>query len=1144
MSKIFRYLFLLFFTSFSSTALFADIQLKQNWTFPLAPNGGGTPVLYPDEVQPTHIVVAGADGKLYRLDASGQAVFVYELGERTGCDPAVGDLDGDGSAEIVLASVNGVIHCVDEDGKARWLFSTGSRIGYTITLADVDRDGRLEVLASTRSGWLYCLNAEGTVFWKFKSEPQAGPPVVGDVNGDGWPEVVYGTDLEKIYCLTHDGKYLWHRELDGRFGRSLPILVDIDDDGSTEILITRSEVCPNAAVIALAGADGRVLWQAPTTLHGYGPLAVADIDRDGEKEILAVDKSTSVYCIDAQGRRKWSHTFTGHGIFYPPGIADLNGDGRMDLVVSLRRGDEMFVLDATGNLQARFPLPGGGNTSPTIADLDGDGRVEIYMLTQQPGGLIQFVSQSVVKKKDILWATWRGNSRRNGVVLSAAADVVRKKSEEKMPCIDRGDRQALLGGNSIIVDFTGKEDESLLIQTRLIRRNGPISSTLEFVPHESSSLSADFFIEDVGQHRLEVKVLKRRTGTLLKKFCWTVSADGFSADKKFFKTRIAALDSVANLIPSRNLSDLDFVSLQKLFVENQLRKLQVAANAFRDWPEAKRAAFVGKVQNNRNQVEHILSVARFLLAQRMAGNRAPFVCWQDPNPWDDVPPEQVFPVDSAAEDTLVVVALGNETESRALYLTNLGAEALYLKIRPVQWVDAAGEPVAGKNIVEFREGIPVGTVKQKIVVDALPALNEGRVIVLPVLESRQLWLTLRTGDLPPGRYRGTLSLYALGLENPEQKMVIDLYVSEVRLPEKSRFSFYTWAHIGADPNDEMSRKRFRDLLDHLTTVFSVSAPRQQFDANGNLVGDVDWSRHDAWMEKFRGKGIVLIPSFQYSIKGPKEVPMWSEPWKKAYIAALRRYVAHLKEMGFDYSDFALYPVDEPWLTGMENVTVLLNCARLAKEADPNVQIYCDPAGMPTPENSAEVAPYIDIWMPQIDLLKRKDKSLLNFYKSTGKTVWAYEAPGVSKLLKPLGLYRMQPWLAFRYGLTGSGMWTYNYKNIWLTQQPPPFNISYCIVYEDGQTLVPSRRWQAYRDGVEDYNMLTLLQEKIENARRNKANSKLISKAETLLQNAVMDVTQKQEEAESINRLIIDYDPDYLQLQTYREQIIRMLEELD
>jgi hypothetical protein len=193
--------------------------------------------------------------------------------------------------------------------------------------------------------------------------------------------------------------------------------------------------------------------------------------------------------------------------------------------------------------------------------------------------------------------------------------------------------------------------------------------------------------------------------------------------------------------------------------------------------------------------------------------------------------------------------------------------------------------------------------------------------------------------------------------------------------------------------------------------------------------------------------------------------------------------------------------------------------------------------MPTPENSKKFIGLIDIWMPMIDLLK-EDKELLEFYKSTGAKVWTYEAPEHSKFLKPLGLYRLQPWLAFEYGLSGCGMWTYNWGNRWAMDQSELE--TWGMIYEDGENIVTSRRWEAYRDGVEDFNMLTLLHEKIKNTENSIGLKKQAGK---LLAEAVEQVTEKQELAVSNSRFNIEYDPDYFELMDYRKKIIRMLERL-
>lgn len=1110
------------------------IDLQENWALPLpGENSFNSPVLFPDEKQPTDIVLSTQPGSILRVNAAGKIVFDYSLGEPGGCNPAVGDLNADGKTEILVASVSGKIHCLSGDGKCCWTFPTQSRLDYTLVLADLDRDGQLELLANTKSGWLFCLNANGRLRWKFFAEPNAGPPAVADLNGDEFPEIVFGTDLQKIFCLNHQGEYLWHQELDGDFGRTLPLICDLDGDGHREILLTRSEVCQNPAVIAL-NASGKILWEAPTTMHGYGPLAVVDFENDGQQEILVVDKSTSIYCFDAQGKRRWERVLPGHGIFFAPAVADLDGNGTFELISGRRtqgaEQEKLTLLDAAGNVLNELPLPGGGNSSPVVADLNRDGRLEIYMVTQSPGRLVQF--EMGRPGGAILWNLWQGNLQRTGLVpnphtrlVLSSGTTAQKISDEKLKRLD-----GLIGENLVTLPNLPAGKKRLL-QTRLIQADG-ITTTLQFLPETASHCLARFELNAPGANRLEFTFFDHGTGKPLQKRAQTVTPQNFVADFSRIQKQLGQIDSLEQSLGKIGEPDRELLDWVRLELDALQRYFKKQGKQFSQ-PEL-RAQFIEAVTRQRNQVDQRLRLLRFLAAQRGAGNTTPFSIWEDENPWDDAAPGE-FP--SEVADSLKIRALGNETETRALNLTNLGTRALYLKIQPPIWQNRTGENLPVRDVLEFRETLAVGTVRQTTVPDALPQLNEARTLVVPPFETRQLWLTFKTKNLAPGDYFSRLTLFALGVENPARSVNLHLRVSPVRLPEKSRLSFYTWAHLGADAGNPQSQRKLADLLEHGTTVFGLSAPVQAFEANGQPQ-PVDWSAHDAWVRAYQGKGTMLVASFQYTIKTP--APMWSPDWEKAYQSAIGTYAAHLQSLGVDFRAWALYPVDEPWLTGMSNVKILYDCARLAKAVDSRIQVYCDPAGMPTPENSQEMLPYVDIWMPMIDLLKRPDKSLLEFYQQdAGAQVWAYEAPGPTKLLKPLGLYRLQPWLAFRYGLTGCGMWTYNFKDMWPTRQPAPFHHSYSIIYEDGHSIVTSRRWEAYRDGVEDFNLLTLLREAIAAA----PDSPQRRDAAHLLETAVREVTAKQEMANSNSRLNIEYDPDFGELMRFRGELMRVLEGL-
>jgi hypothetical protein len=84
-----------------------------------------------------------------------------------------------------------------------------------------------------------------------------------------------------------------------------------------------------------------------------------------------------------------------------------------------------------------------------------------------------------------------------------------------------------------------------------------------------------------------------------------------------------------------------------------------------------------------------------------------------------------------------------------------------------------------------------------------------------------------------------------------------------------------------------------------------------------------------------------------------------------------------------------------------------------------------------------------------------------------------------------------PWRAFKRGQTGAGFWIYYYGLNFETGAVPwddtlkPQGFS-GVVYGRGgspvpwlgENIVPSRRWQAWREGVEDYQYLYELQQAI------------------------------------------------------------------
>ncbi len=112
-------------------------------------------------------------------------------------------------------------------------------------------------------------------------------------------------------------------------------------------------------------------------------------------------------------------------------------------------------------------------------------------------------------------------------------------------------------------------------------------------------------------------------------------------------------------------------------------------------------------------------------------------------------------------------------------------------------------------------------------------------------------------------------------------------------------------------------------------------------------------------------------------------------------------------------------------------------------------------------------------------------------KSLNRMMWTYECLEPMKAQKPYSYYRLLPWKAFQRGQTGAGFWIYYYGSgfkpgdvPWSdTLRPQGFS---GVVYGAksspvpglSENIVPSRRWEAWREGVEDYQYLYELRQAI------------------------------------------------------------------
>ncbi|MBI1787727.1 MAG: hypothetical protein HYR60_09285, partial [Acidobacteria bacterium] len=500
--------------------------------------------------------------------------------------------------------------------------------------------------------------------------------------------------------------------------------------------------------------------------------------------------------------------------------------------------------------------------------------------------------------------------------------------------------------------------------------------------------------------------------------------------------------------------------------------------------------------------------------------RGPVLVRQLANPWAALDPAAFV----ERPNRLELAMLGNEYESAALAVTNLQTRAADFRI-------AAGPEL--KNAVQFREAplvLPdsIGFPSE----DVLPLLGEGQTLRLGPGETRKLWLTFHSRDLPPGEIRSSIRIGDLASQEPPLDAPVVVKVYRTRLPDRLTYRHCNWLYLANISDRAVREAVMRDALEHGTNVFNVPGCSLEADAEGKL-GKARTEVHDELVANLRGRAFFLING-SVGLSWPAGAKISREVQDRAYAEALRWYAGHMRSLGVDYAGYAFYLQDEPGLMGQDaGFDQWVEQVKRVKAADARLQIYANPAGGAHAEVLAPVAGLIDVWQPDLHLLRDQPEELGRIFRQ-GKQYWHYEAPADQRNLHPLGFYRMKPWVAFQLGMTGGGYWVYSGSPYWFFD--PGRSTEYGAVYLTDKGPVTTKRWEASRDGAEDFELLWMLRQK---ARR--ANSR---EALRLLDEAVAFVTKDQEQASDIARQLRPYAPDYSRWMEYREKLIRMLETLE
>ena len=343
--------------------------------------------------------------------------------------PRAADLNGDGVFDIVIGagenefqrSPQGIIALDGKTGEPLWQQEAPDQVYGAATFLDITGDAVPDVFIGGRSPNLKALDGKtGKVLWQYEYRFARDPVLryarfnfynlvrVPDQNGDGLPDLLT-TNGGNATAAPHASKDRFPGVLmllDARTGRVLA--ADTMPDGRESYLSplcfaqpgdrdysvvfgTGGETIPGNLYVAklsdlVARKLGRAKLIATEKGHGFiAPPVLADITGDGRLDVVAISHGSTVFAIDGKDYRcLWQRNIPGTESSNSFAVGQSPGDATPDFFTFVSKGvwpastgTLQILLDGKdGRVAYQNNLGCSGFSSPVVYDLDGDGRDE------------------------------------------------------------------------------------------------------------------------------------------------------------------------------------------------------------------------------------------------------------------------------------------------------------------------------------------------------------------------------------------------------------------------------------------------------------------------------------------------------------------------------------------------------------------------------------------------------------------------------------------------------------------------------------------------------------------------------------------------------------------------------------------------
>lgn len=471
--------------------------------------------------------------------------------------------------------------------------------------------------------------------------------------------------------------------------------------------------------------------------------------------------------------------------------------------------------------------------------------------------------------------------------------------------------------------------------------------------------------------------------------------------------------------------------------------------------------------------------------------------------WEKGDPERMPPENCAGLPLLKFEQAGNEREAVCLEFTGLlCGPRLDLRIVPQSFSAGRGKKSRFVSCDAFEVYEEPFIQFEKELLTAPLVRRAGNIVTLTPGKTTRVWIMFNSRGVAPGDYQMKIRLKpAYDRDVVEKTLEANVRVWNFTLPETKDWPFHTffWGPNFFDNDETHMLKLMHDH--HVTHGWTKSylytfgihrdSKRVRTARKGEPL-DFDPKLVETANEEFFRTAKDLGMRFVFG---------WGTPKKVEWFRLMDK---RLRGMGFKPGDYIFKSLLKDEFVKHHIPTLAPERAAVTKEFGTNLWFQAVYLSTPPPTGAtiddieeAKLPEFFRVWTVIDGVFRNEERGrdITRRLRSKGCKVWTYMCSRYMQRLNILNYYRFYLWRSYMRGLDGVAMWTSGGRggdDGFDSRDGYDDGILWCG-YDKKQ--VPTKRFEAFREGLEDIAYMDLLAKSIAKA---KAKGRNVSEAQDIL----------------------------------------------